>query len=1319
MKFKTKFDFKILRIVYLVQIFSLCFNASAQQVCGTPAELSTNCSDACILCDINGFTAYSPSGVLGNMPPGFCTQFQHGVHYIGFIPQTNFLDLNISIYNCLPASNSGGLEMGIYKSDNCIDFDLVSNCNTNMYNNQTWPINSNKPLIPGKIYYLVIDENGPNSCSFSVAVAAGSTKAEPVVFSGNIKGPVKLCPGQTASYMVPPASGNPCEFNWTLDGNPVGSGKTIDLTITDPGTHQLCVHAANLCFPDGDETCIDVVVKEIPVTKVGPFTVCEEDLPFDYGNESYFIGGTYQVSYTTPKNCDSLVEFDLKVIPVKIKDLGSIYLCRGDSFQVNNVFFSKPGNYEELISTNYPPYCDSTVYFQIITDTVIAEPFVTQLLDCFTSEVPVTGTSSYPKDNLTFKWFDTNITLLGTDTVQMISDTGTYYLVALHQNQISGKVCTDTTLFKVYRDSLLPAVYYKDLPAYCEGDIVDLNLSVPVDSSMLGGIFTYHSGLPCDTGNEINQPFSAIQDSLFYICYKAGNCKTETVLPLQVNLKPWAIIVTNDTICNSSANGNTTLYDFSSTVKQGDANGLWQPVTVNPASGIFPVLDFSGVVPGNYLFSYTTQSALAPCQETAYQLEINVRECSCPNVVIDGNKLLCNSGQTYDLNNLIVNSEKGSFKLVAVPPGSNPALIQNSTLIFNQSDPGIYEFVFQLDSILAGCPNSFPGAIEIIADNEAVLVPQVSVCGDTIKGIAGSQIIKNSLFLSGDQNGSWSSANLVSMNLNNSVWDFNGIMSGTYLVQYDLPASFPCQDKSYSLTVIVKDCSCPEFELITKNQICQSLVNFDLNQYIISAPPGYWSIVSSPNGGIPGTISGSAFICDGCMDGKYVLSYKVYNPFQNCPDSMAVELLVTKENEAGTLKVDLEFCENTDSLIALSDQLNGEDSGGKWYIKKLPVATDWTVSNPDLVLKNLNPGVYQFMYVADKNKGCVSDSAFFNLTIDKMPVLKLLKDTFISCQYPEILIVPQVTSFPSHTLEWSSNGVFLNSDPTLKIKNGGIIDCKVTSGQCTVLKSFVVKDFNKPIKSAGLKVYNPDCLHKKGRFKLLNLSGGTPPIHFSLNKQEISFTDSLELDEGQHFLKYTDNYGCIWDTTAFFKKEAEPTLKLPDDITIESGDSYTIDYKTSPAGVTAESLKWIENEHPFDCLNCESITVAPVFTSSYELIMKSSSGCFLKDAMKIYVTTNRRVFIPNGFSPNGDNVNDVFAIYGGKNTIKVDVFEIFDRWGDKVHTSRDFIPDGQQGSWNGKIGDKDASIGVYVYYTIIEFADGKKELFKGDLNLLR
>lgn len=56
--------------------------------------------------------------------------------------------------------------------------------------------------------------------------------------------------------------------------------------------------------------------------------------------------------------------------------------------------------------------------------------------------------------------------------------------------------------------------------------------------------------------------------------------------------------------------------------------------------------------------------------------------------------------------------------------------------------------------------------------------------------------------------------------------------------------------------------------------------------------------------------------------------------------------------------------------------------------------------------------------------------------------------------------------------------------------------------------------------------------------------------------------------------------------------------------------------------------------------------------------------------------TDPVVFIPEGFSPNGDNINDLFVIRGAQNqTIRL---EVFNRWGHTVYKSDDYKND-----WNG------------------------------------
>lgn len=88
------------------------------------------------------------------------------------------------------------------------------------------------------------------------------------------------------------------------------------------------------------------------------------------------------------------------------------------------------------------------------------------------------------------------------------------------------------------------------------------------------------------------------------------------------------------------------------------------------------------------------------------------------------------------------------------------------------------------------------------------------------------------------------------------------------------------------------------------------------------------------------------------------------------------------------------------------------------------------------------------------------------------------------------------------------------------------------------------------------------------------------------------------------------------------------------------------------------------------------------------------------------------VFIPTIFTPNGDNVNDIFIIKGGF-AEKFNLF-IFDRQGSKIFESQN-INEG----WNGKIKGQDAPEGVYVFTVEVISISGEKKTKTGTVTLIR
>ncbi len=91
-------------------------------------------------------------------------------------------------------------------------------------------------------------------------------------------------------------------------------------------------------------------------------------------------------------------------------------------------------------------------------------------------------------------------------------------------------------------------------------------------------------------------------------------------------------------------------------------------------------------------------------------------------------------------------------------------------------------------------------------------------------------------------------------------------------------------------------------------------------------------------------------------------------------------------------------------------------------------------------------------------------------------------------------------------------------------------------------------------------------------------------------------------------------------------------------------------------------------------------------------------------------------FIPEGYSPNGDGVNDMFVIRG------IDFYTdnsivIFNRWGNKVFEASPY-----QNTWNGKstmglrIGGDELPVGTYFY--LLDLGDGS-DIIKGTIYLNR
>jgi len=98
------------------------------------------------------------------------------------------------------------------------------------------------------------------------------------------------------------------------------------------------------------------------------------------------------------------------------------------------------------------------------------------------------------------------------------------------------------------------------------------------------------------------------------------------------------------------------------------------------------------------------------------------------------------------------------------------------------------------------------------------------------------------------------------------------------------------------------------------------------------------------------------------------------------------------------------------------------------------------------------------------------------------------------------------------------------------------------------------------------------------------------------------------------------------------------------------------------------------------------------------------------------------IVVPNIFTPNGDGTNDNFVVkFWSMKEVKISVFN---RWGRTVHVwqsgdVRGFKNSWTQTVWDGKIGGRYASPGVYFYVVEGFGRDGKKRWKHGNVYLMR
>ena len=121
-------------------------------------------------------------------------------------------------------------------------------------------------------------------------------------------------------------------------------------------------------------------------------------------------------------------------------------------------------------------------------------------------------------------------------------------------------------------------------------------------------------------------------------------------------------------------------------------------------------------------------------------------------------------------------------------------------------------------------------------------------------------------------------------------------------------------------------------------------------------------------------------------------------------------------------------------------------------------------------------------------------------------------------------------------------------------------------------------------------------------------------------------------------------------------------------------------------------------------------------TYTITLIARNNNGCVDTIKKPLVVNDIFTFYAPNAFTPNSDNLNELFLPLGtgwDKKTFKM---HIYDRWGNMIFTTDD--PDK---GWDGKAnnGNDIAQIDTYIWKVNLSDIFGQKHSYHGRISIIK
>ncbi len=310
---------------------------------------------------------------------------------------------------------------------------------------------------------------------------------------------------------------------------------------------------------------------------------------------------------------------------------------------------------------------------------------------------------------------------------------------------------------------------------------------------------------------------------------------------------------------------------------------------------------------------------------------------------------------------------------------------------------------------------------------------------------------------------------------------------------------------------------------------------------------------------------------------------------------------------------------------------------------------------------------------------------------------------------------------------WSNN-VAPASSPVANNLTPGTYSVTITDTRgCRDSLNFTITS-PPPITAVIPQPAEPRCFGESTLIVIESISGGNGTTlldyTYMVDNNGLSFLPDqpATVFAGPHIITIEDPAGCTYEQEIFINQPQELQVVFnPDIVVVELGDTSVRLNPLITSSLPIDRFSWNPTIYLSDTSAQRPLLVSPLEDTEYTLTITDVNGCTATGSVLVEVDKNRNVYIPNAFSPNGDGPNDEFRVFACLGVQAINYVRIFDRWGNFLYEQQSIAPDCIGGSrlWDGRIKDKPAGQGVYIYMVEVQFLDGITLLYRGDVTLIR